>query len=101
MSFPFAGLPSIDRIDLDVTLDYLGERDTLSAKRREHLLVKANHTLPIGKVSMQDFLGCLAADVMDERRKAKQTTTGYVTLKCAQGFSDGTPSRCRPHPVLS
>jgi len=87
------GLPSINKDDLQLLLQYLGEQDTLTNKRREHLLVKANHTLPIGKISMTDFLHSLASDCMDEHRKAKMDTTGYITIVSAANFSDGTKEK--------
>ena len=32
---------------------------------------QANHTLPIGQITMKDFLTALASDVMDEHRRLK------------------------------
>ena len=41
---------SIAKEDLNLVLELLGEKRLLTTKRRQHLLMRANHTLPIGWV---------------------------------------------------
>jgi len=57
------GIGNIRREDLDLVLSYIGETGLLSRKSREHLYVRANHTLPLGMISMNDFVMMLAKDL--------------------------------------
>ena len=42
----------MQREDLSLLLTILGEVDLLSRSSREHLFVRANHTYPLGMISM-------------------------------------------------
>merc|ERR1712166_757670 len=46
---------SLHRVDLMTLLEFIGEPQTLSKKSREKMMIRANHTLPIGLISMNDF----------------------------------------------
>ena len=48
---------------------YPGEEELLSHKMREHLFVRANHTVPLGMISLSDFIEALAKDLAMSRSK--------------------------------
>ena len=63
------GIGNIRREDLDLVLMILGEEELLSHKMREHLFVRANHTVPLGMISLSDFIEALAKDLAMSRSK--------------------------------
>ena len=63
------GIGNIRREDLDLVLMILGEEKLLSHKMREHLFVRANHTVPLGMISLSDFIEALAKDLAMSRSK--------------------------------
>jgi len=65
------GSGNIRREDLSLLLTILGEVDLLSRSSREHLFVRANHTYPLGMISMDDFVEVLAKDLASRSKQAR------------------------------
>jgi voltage-gated sodium channel len=77
---------AISKEDLDIVLELIGEHNLLTDKRRQHMLLRANHTLPIGWIDELSFIQSLADDLLDSRVGALRQTTGYVVVEQALGL---------------
>lgn len=96
---------SIDQDDIDTVLELIGEQGTLKAQSIEQLLIRANHTVPIGLVDMMAFMTALAMDLMSVRIKELSDSTGWVVIASCSGLDwsdpppDGPPSSSRLTPI--
>jgi voltage-gated sodium channel len=77
---------SIHKDDIDVVLELIGEHDTLRPRSIEQLLIRANHTVPIGLVDMIAFVEALANDLMSNRIKQLAEKTGWVVIGSCDGL---------------
>eukprot|EP01043_Picozoa_sp_COSAG02_P039578 COSAG02_NODE_3136_length_7300_cov_4.065269_5_plen_482_part_00 len=77
---------SIHKDDMEVFLELIGEERTLRNRSVEELMIRANHTVPIGLLDMMSFVECLAEDLLTAQIKELAERTGWVVINSCDGL---------------
>jgi hypothetical protein len=77
---------SLHKDDMDLFLELIGEQGTLRNRSIEELLIRANHTVPLGLLDMMSFMEVLANDLMSKRIKDLAERTGWVVINSCDGL---------------
>jgi voltage-gated sodium channel len=78
---------SIHKDDLGDVLEMIGEGNTLTTRSREHLMIRANHTLPIGLIDLSTFIQVIARDLMSARIRRYSEAMAHVLVHSAKGLA--------------